>query len=132
MTQTRTRGHRAATAGVLAVAGGALAIATWVGGERWLALVVAALYVVLAVAAFVWAGRDGDVAAILRAGGDERQRGLDREATALAGLAMMALAIVGAIVSAAHNHGDIGVYGLFAAVGAVAYVVALGLLRRQR
>jgi len=45
---------------------------------------------------------------------------------------MMGLAIVGSIVSAAHNHGDIGGYGLFAAVGGASVLVALSLLRRSR
>jgi hypothetical protein len=49
-----------------------------------------------------------------------------------AGLAMIALAIIGSVVSAAVNEGDIGVYGLFAAVGAIAYIVSLIVLRWRR
>jgi hypothetical protein len=43
---------------------------------------------VLAVGAYVWAGRSGDVAALLRDGGDERQRGLDRDAMAITAVVM--------------------------------------------
>ena len=99
----RRRGHRTATAGVLAVAGGALAVATWIGGSHPLALGLVAFYAVAATIAYVWSGRDCDIAAIMRVGGDERQRGLDRDATALAGLAMAVTAIIGAIVESARN-----------------------------
>jgi len=67
----------------------------------------------------------------MRVGGDERQRRLDRDATALSGLAMGLTAIGGAIVSAARNHGDIGGYGLICFVGGAAYVVSLSVLKRR-
>lgn len=111
MTQATARGHRTATAAVLALGGGALAAATWVGGDHILSIGLIAFYVLATGLAYVWAGRDSDVGAIMRVGGDERQRGLDRDATAVSGLAMGLAAIVGAIVSAARNHGDIGGYG---------------------
>lgn len=131
MTDVTTRGHRGATAAVLAVGGGALAAATWVGGDHILALMLVGFYVVAAGLAYLWAGRDSDVGAIMRVGGDERQRRIDRDATALAGLAMGLTAIVGAIVSAARNHGDIGGFGLICFVGGVAYAVSLFVLRRR-
>jgi hypothetical protein len=80
---------------------------------------------------YVWKGRDTDVAAIMRAGGDERQRRLDHDATALAGLAMGIVALIGAVISAAVNHGDIGPFGLICAVGGITYAVSLLLLRRR-
>lgn len=132
MTKTQTKGRRGATAAVLAVGGGALAAATWLGGEHGLAVGLVVFYAVCAGVAYLYAGRETDVGAILRSGGDERQRGLERDATMFAGLAMIALAIVGSIVSAAVNHGEIGVFGLFSAVGAVAYIVSLIVLRRRR
>lgn len=130
MSHATINGHRWATTAVLLVGGCALAAATWVSGDHALAVALVAAYAVFGAVAFWWAGRDGDVAAILRAGGDERQQLLDRDATALAGLAMIAVAIVGGLVSAAVNHGDLGVYGLFAAVGGISYAVALAILRR--
>jgi hypothetical protein len=131
MSSTTINGRRGATAAVLAGAGGALSLATWFGGEHGLAVGLLVFYAVCSVLAYLWSGRDGDVAAILRAGGDERQRSLDKDATHIAAVAMITLAIVGAIASAALNQGDIGVYGLFAAVGGLSYFVALGLLRRR-
>jgi hypothetical protein len=85
-----------------------------------------------AVIAYAWAGRDSDAGAALRSGGDERQRSLDRDATAIAALAMITLAIVGSIVSAARNNGDIGVFGIFAAVGGATYAIAFAVLSRRR
>jgi hypothetical protein len=131
MTYASTTGHRGATAAVLLVGGGGLAAATWVGGEHALALGLVAFYAIATVAAFVWSGRDGDVAAIMRVGGDERQRRLDRDATAVSGLAMGTVAIIGAIVSAAQHHGDIGPYGVVCAVGGASYIVSLVVLKRR-
>jgi hypothetical protein len=131
MTYAQTAGHRGATAAVLVVGGGALAAATWVGGEHGLALGLVAFYAVVGVAAWFWSGRDSDVAAILRVGGDERQRRLDLTATAYAGIAMTVAAIVGAIVSAARHHGDIGQYGVICVVGGLAYILSLAVLKRR-
>jgi hypothetical protein len=131
MTNARALGHRTASAAVLALGGGALATATWVGGEHILSIGLIGFYVIAAGLAYVWAGRDSDVGAIMRVGGDERQRRLDRDATALSGLAMGLTAIVGAIVSAARNHGDIGAYGLICFVGGAAYALSLFVLKRR-
>ena len=131
MTYAETRGHRAATAVILLVGGAALAAATWVGGDHVLSVGLIAFYVVAAGLAYLWAGRDSDVGAIMRVGGDERQRRLDRDATAVAGLAMGLTAVVGAIVSAARNHGEIGGFGLICFVGGMAYVVSLFILKRR-
>jgi hypothetical protein len=131
MTTTVQHGRRGASAAVLVVAGGALAIATWIGGQHGLAVGLVGFYLLCALIAYNWAGRDSDVGAALRAGGDERQRHLDRDATAITGLVMIALAIIGAIVSAAINGGDIGVYGLFASVGGATYAIAFAILSRR-
>jgi drug/metabolite transporter (DMT)-like permease len=124
-------GRRWLTAMTLAVAGGALAVATWIGGQHDVAVALVAFYAVCSVAAFIWSGRDGDVAAILRSAGDERQRRLDRDATAIAGLAMIVVSIIGGIISAARNGGDLGPFGIVCAVGGLAYIVALAGLRRH-
>jgi hypothetical protein len=131
MTQSRVGGHRGATAAILAFGGGALAVATWIGGDHVLSLGLVVFYALATGLAYLWAGRDSDVGAILRVGGDERQQRLDRDATALAGLAMGLTAILGAIVSAARNHGDIGGFGLICFVGGVSYVLSLAVLKRR-
>jgi len=131
MTNVLTSGHRGVTAAVLVVGGGGLAVATWIGGEHGLAVGLLIFYAIAALGAYLWAGRDSDVGAIMRAGGDERQRRLDRDAMALAGLAMGTAAIIGAIISAAVNHGNIGGYGVICFVGGVSYVISLLVLRRR-
>lgn len=131
MTHARTSGHRTATAGTLVLGGGALAVATWIGGDHVLSIGLVAFYAIAAGLAYLWAGRDSDVGAILRVGGDERQRRLDRDATAVAGLAMGLTAVVGATISAARHSGDIGGYGVICLVGGIAYVAGLFILQRQ-
>ena len=131
MTGARAVGHRTAAAAILAVGGGALAAAAWIGGDPVIAIGLVVFYVLAGAVAYVWAGRDSDVGAIMRAGGDERQRRLDRDATAVAGLVMALTAIVGAIVSTALNSGNPGGYGVICFVGGVSYVVALFVLKRK-
>lgn len=130
MNATTRSGHRGAPAAILAGAGGALALATWVSGEHGLAIGLIAFYLVVSVAALVWSGRDGDVAAILRAGGDERQQVIDRDATAITGLVLAGTAVIGAIVSQAT--GGIGQFGLMCFVGGTTYAVSLLVIRRRR
>lgn len=131
MSRSIVRNRRGATAGVLVVGGIAIGLATWISGDHGWAIAAVVIYLVLAAGAYLWAGRSGDVAAILRTGGDERPRGLDRDATAVTGLAMTAVALVGAIVELGRT-GDPGVYGLFCVVAGVVYSVSLFGLRRRR
>lgn len=131
MTGARAVGHRTAAAAILAVGGGALAAAAWIGGDPVIAIGLVVFYVLAGGVACIWAGRDSDVGAIMRAGGDERQRRLDRDATAVAGLVMALTAIVGAIVSTALNSGNPGGYGVICFVGGVSYVVALFVTKRK-
>jgi hypothetical protein len=131
MTRTIFKGHRGVAAALLLGGGLAVAAATWVSGYHSWAIGVLAIYIVFGGIAFAWAGRSGDVAAILRGGADERQRGLDRDATAITGLVMSIAAIIGGIIEIART-GNPGVYGLFCVVGGVTYAASLFLLRRKR
>jgi hypothetical protein len=123
--------RRSATAAVLVVGGGGVAIATWVSGEHGLAIGLVAIYAAAAVIADVWSGGKGDVAAIMRIGGDERQRGMDRDATAITGIVVVLAAIIGVIIQTARN-ADPGAYGVICAVGGFSYAVSLFALRRRR
>jgi hypothetical protein len=127
----RGNGFRAATATVLAIGGVAVATATWFGGDHGWAIGAIAAYAVLAVAAYVWAGQSSDVAALLRGGGDERQRGLDRDATAFTGLAMVVVAVFGALIQLGRT-GNPGVYGTFCVVAGASYAISLTVLSRRR
>ena len=129
-TGTRT-GYRGATAGVLAVGGGATAIAAWVNGDHGLAIGLLVTYALAAVVAFIWSGGTGDVAAIIRAGGDERQQSIGREAIAITGMVMVLAALVGVVVETA-TKGDPGSYGVMSAVGGLSYAVSLAVLHHSR
>jgi hypothetical protein len=123
--------RRSSSAAVLVVGGGGVAIATWVSGEHGMAIGLVAIYAVAAVVAYVWSGGIGDVAAIMRIGGDERQRGMDRDATAIMGIVVVLAAILGVIIQTARN-ADPGAYGVICAVGGISYAVSLFALRRRR
>jgi hypothetical protein len=116
---------------VLVVGGGALAIATWVRGDHGFAIGLVAFYAVTAGIAYLWSGGKGDVAAIMRAGGDERQRGIDHDATAITGLVMTLAALVGVVVQTARG-ADPGGYGVMCVVGGLTYTVSLIAFRLRR
>jgi hypothetical protein len=122
---------RATTALVLLVLGGALTVAIWVGGDHGYAVATGLFYAVCTTIVYVASGRSGDVAAIMRTDGDERQRSIDREATLSAGMAMGAVAILGTIVQSARGE-DPGGFVIIAAVGGVTYMIAIAVLRRRR
>jgi hypothetical protein len=116
---------------MLLIGGGAVAAATWVSGNVGWAIAALAIYAVMATIVFVWAGRSGDVAALLRVRGDERQRSLDRDAWGITGLAMTLVAVVGAIIEIGRT-GNPGAYGVFCAVSGIVYGVSLFVFRRRR
>ena len=131
MRQTTRAGHRGASAAVLIVCGGAIAAATWLSGDHGLAVGLVAFYAIASAVAYVWAGGQGDLAAIMRAGGDERQKIIDRDATSITGLAMALAAVTGSIVAIAGNDNP-GAFGVMCVVGGLSYTVALLVLRRRR
>jgi hypothetical protein len=122
MTTPSPRRRLTSATAVLAV-GLAVAGATEMSGEGQSAIVMAALAILGAVATYLWAGREGDISALLSASGDERQRSMDLRATAVAGLAMGAFSLVMAIAQMARG-GD-NPWVVVCAVGAVAYAGTL-------
>lgn len=116
---------------MLVVGGGAVVAASLIADDVAVAIVMGVLYIAFAIGAYFWAGGSGDVAAIMRVGGDERQRSLDRDATIIAGYCMVFAALTGAVVQIARREGP-GAYGVMCAVGGVSYVVALFVLQRRR
>jgi len=130
MKATALRGRRAVTAGILLVAGAAVAVGVWKSGDHGFAVALLIFYVLCAVIAYVWSAGSGDVAAILRVGGDERQRGMDLRATAFSGMAMGAACLIGAVLDLAGG-GDGNPYAWLCAVGGASYVVALAWIKRR-
>ncbi len=132
MSRAELAGFRSATPAVLLLGGGALAVATWAGGEHGFALALVGFYVIAAVIAYLWSGRDTDTAAVMRVAGDERQRRIDRDATAASGLAMGAAAIVGTVVQTTSGSHNAGPYAMIMAVGGFGYLLAFAYLRFRR
>jgi hypothetical protein len=122
--------RRWATTATLAAGGAAVTLAAWVGGEPYLAVALAVIYVGCCGVAFLWSRGSGDVAALIRLTGDERQRLIDLRATAVAGLATLAFCLGGAIVDLARG-GTGNPWALICAIGGLAYVVTLAILRRR-
>jgi hypothetical protein len=127
----RTRGSRGTSSAIVIVGGGAVALAVWAGGDHGWAIAAIAIYAVCAAVACIWAGGSGDVAAILRGAGDERQRSVEREALAITAQVMTVVAVVGAIVELGQS-GNPGVYGLVCAVSGVAYALSWAVRRKHR
>jgi hypothetical protein len=125
---TQTTGRRTASTIAYVALGGAITIAAGIGGSWPLAVVLGGFYAVTGGVLYWWAGRNGDVAALLRAGGDERQRTLDLRATALSGFAMGAFAIVATIVQLARG-ADPNPYAWVCFVGGVSYAIGIAVFK---
>jgi hypothetical protein len=79
-------------------------------------------------ALILFGGRSETVRGLRGDGRDERFRRIDIHATALSGLAMGLAVIIGLLVEFAQGHGP-GVYGWLAAMGGVAYLIAIVVFR---
>jgi hypothetical protein len=130
MIERTKRGHRSASTVILAVFGAALAAATWISGDHGLAIGFVVFYAVASTIAWFWSGGSGDVAAIMRVGGDERQKSIDLQATAYAGFAATLFA-GGAVIVQTARGADPFAYALVCGVGGLSYVIALAFLRRR-
>jgi hypothetical protein len=124
------RARRQATTLALAVGGLAVTIALWVGGDHPGAVVIGVFYLVAVVVAAGWSRGSGDVAAIIRLEGDERQRQLDLKATAVAGGMLILVCLVAMAVDLAQG-GDGQPYTWLCAAAGLTYAIALAALRRR-
>jgi hypothetical protein len=130
MTTTTRPARRFATTGLLGGFGAAIGIAVWAGGEPGLAIGILLFYAVCCVVAAIWSRGRGDVAAIIRLSGDERQQLLDVRATAIAGIVTLAFCLGGVIVDLARG-GSGNPWALICAVGGASYAIALAVLVRR-
>jgi hypothetical protein len=119
------------TGAFLLMPGAALAVAAWIGGEPYLAVMVFALFLVCSVVMYLWSGRGGDVAALLRVQGDERQKLIDLRATAVAAGTVLVFCLAGMVVDLARG-GAGNPWALICAVGGVSYSVALAVIRHRQ
>jgi hypothetical protein len=119
------------TGAFLLVPGAALAVAAWIGGEPYLAVLLFPFFLLCSVVMYLWSGRGGDVAALLRVQGDERQKLIDLRATAVAAGAVLVFCLGGMVVALARG-GTGNPWALICAVGGVSYAVALAVIRRRQ
>jgi hypothetical protein len=116
------------TGGFLFLPGTATAVAAWIGGAPWLALCLLSFYLVGSLIMYLWSGRGGDVAAIMRVQGDERQKMIDSQATVVAAGAVLTFCLAGMMVDLAGG-GTGNPWALICAVGGASYAVALAVIR---
>jgi hypothetical protein len=129
--KTSTMARRNPTTGMLAVLGAAITGATWVGAEHSLAIAMAGLYLLSCAVSYLWSRGSGDVAAIIRLSGDERQPLIDIRATAAAaGLATIAFCLGGAMVNLA-SWATGSPWTLICAVSGLSCVLAVGVFRQS-
>ncbi len=126
----KTAARKHAALATFAILGGAVAAAIWAGGDHGWAVGVAGFYALCCIALVVWSRGDGDVAAILRLSGDERQTMLDLRATAVTGVATILFCLGGAIVNLARG-GSGNPWTSICAVAGLAYMAALAWIRRH-
>jgi len=103
--------------------------AFWIGGDVGSGF--AALGVMVAVGAlFLFGGRSETLRGLGGPGRDEHWAMIDIHATALAGMVLIA-AIIGAFLVEIASGGDGSPYGQFAAVGGIAYILFVAILRAR-
>jgi len=103
--------------------------AIWLGGDPSLGLQALGVMTIFAAIIF-FGGRSETIRGLRGDGRDERFRQIDLAATAIAGLAVITAIIVGFLVEAAQGH-DGRPYSWLGAVGGVAYLVAIVVLRTR-
>jgi hypothetical protein len=104
-----------------------LLVAGWVGSGPGLGLALFAILVAFALAVELSARRSETVRGLLDQG-DERIRGIDLAATAVAGLAVIT-AVIAAFVVEVFRGRDGTPYSWLGAIGGVSYIVAVVVLR---
>ncbi|WP_461008719.1 hypothetical protein [Streptomyces capparidis] len=123
-------GKRWIIPGAAVLFGLAYLVAGGLGGDRTFAFVGLAVMLVTG-AAFLLLGRVSETVAGLLDRRDERINQLDGEATAVAGITLMAAVLVAFVVEIARGQ-DGQPYATLGAISGVTYVVALVVLRFRR
>jgi hypothetical protein len=102
-------------------------VAFWIGGQPWEG--VAALGIMVALAALIFLGGRFELIRGLRGDGrDEYWERIDVVATALAGIVVISAIIGMCLWEWAHGR-DGSPYAALGAIGGLAYVIAIGVLR---
>ena len=130
-TDSRTPHAHALVPARLAFAiGGAMLAAAWASGRPGMGLSMLGVMDATALV-FLLGGRSETIRGLRGDGRDERFAAIDRDATALSGIAVVTAIIAAFIVEIARG-GDGQPYSWLGAVGGVAYLVAVVVLRLRR
>jgi len=105
----------------------AMLAAMWVGGDPSSGLFSLAVMVVFG-SLILFGGRSETIRGLRGDGRDERFRQIDVVATAIAGLVVITAIIVAFLVEVARGH-DGSPYGWLGAIGGIAYLAAIAVLR---
>ena len=128
-----TRKHfnrRWATPLVAVTIGVAYLVAGWLGDDLFFGVFGFGV-MLAAAAALLLLSRVSETVAGLLDHGDERINMIDLEATTIAGMTVVVAVIVGFVVEIARGQ-DGSPYSMLGALGGVAYIAALGVLRFRR
>ena len=109
--------------------GAAFLAAMWLGGDPKTGLFSLAVMIVFG-ALILFGGRSDTIRGLRGDGRDERFRQLDIAATAIAGLAVITAIIAAFLVEVARGH-DGSPYAWLGAIGGIAYLVAIAVLRMR-
>ena len=116
---------------IFAVALGVLVgAAVWIGGDPTGGVISFAIMLAFAAILVLLDRRSETIALMRRPAVDERARSLDLHATAFAGVVLVTAVIVMFLYEVARGH-DPSPYGQLGAIGGVAYLVALAVMRRR-
>lgn len=101
--------------------------AQWIGGDPGGGLVSLAIMTAVG-ALFLFGGRSETIRGLRGDGSDERFRQIDLDATAIAGLAVIAAVIVAFVIELARGHSG-SPYSWLGAIGGLTYVVSIVVFR---
>jgi hypothetical protein len=110
--------------------GCAMLAALWIGDSLRAGLAALAVMAIVGIA-FLLGGRSETIRGLRGDGRDERFAQIDLEATAVAGIAVIVAIIVAFLVEVARGH-DGSPFDWLGAIGGLAYVLAIAVLRLRR
>jgi hypothetical protein len=112
----------------MAVLGTAVAIGSLVGSGWLAALAVETVTIVATVGYYLWGARESDFGALIGSRPDERQASVGLRASALAGVVMSYVAVIGFVIETARG-GDVWPFALFCGASAVTFLAGVVLFR---
>ncbi len=123
-----TKSPRLVVPTVMAVAGTAIALGTWIGSGWVAALGVELVTVLVTLGYYAIGSRDSDLGALIGSRPDERQASIGMRSAALSGVTLVAVALGGLVIATAMGRW-VWPFLLFTTVGGAAYLIGLVIYR---